>query len=209
VGDNISGEFYKNLIGVGCRPIGYKEWDMLRVLQGRPGLSTELKSANNPFEVNLFHAVSLDKGCFLGQESISRVYTRAAIRRRLWGLEFDNKSGVSKDDPIYFEDKEVGIVTSFPVFHQAKGSELGMGFLKTKLNRETADWTGKDLTVRGKTARAVMLHYMAHDFVDGKEAPKTTSSDEKNEQVKAAEKEEKLKAMQARLDEFMRKQKNQ
>ena len=49
-------------------PMGEEGWERARVLAGRPAPGAELTEAHTPLEAGLGGAVSLDKGCYIGQE---------------------------------------------------------------------------------------------------------------------------------------------
>jgi folate-binding protein YgfZ len=53
--------------------MGDADWERARVTQGRPAAGAELTEQHNPLEAGLCHAVSLDKGCFIGQETLAKV----------------------------------------------------------------------------------------------------------------------------------------
>ena len=48
--------------------MGEAGWERARVLAGRPAPGKELTEDHTPLEAGLGHAVSLDKGCYIGQE---------------------------------------------------------------------------------------------------------------------------------------------
>ncbi|XP_026380414.1 putative transferase At4g12130, mitochondrial isoform X1 [Papaver somniferum] len=86
-----------------------------------------------PLEYNLagLNAISFDKGCYVGQESVARTHHRGVIRKRLLPLKFLNKSGDEVEQKVapgsevvgVSSDKKVGTVTT------ALGSR-GMGLLR-------------------------------------------------------------------------------
>lgn len=47
--------------------MGEDDWNAARVLDGRPAAGAELTEEFNPLEAGLYHAVSLNKGCYIGQ----------------------------------------------------------------------------------------------------------------------------------------------
>ncbi len=47
---------------------------------------TELTDAVNPLEAGLYDAVSLSKGCYVGQETLAKVHNLNAVKQQLWGL---------------------------------------------------------------------------------------------------------------------------
>lgn len=57
----------------GVEPLGADGWEMARVLAGRPRVGAELTEEYNPLEAGLCHAVSVTKGCSIGQETIAKV----------------------------------------------------------------------------------------------------------------------------------------
>jgi len=58
------------------------------VIQGVPAAGAELTLDHNPLEAGLWHTVSFDKGCYVGQETIARLKTYSGVKQRLWGLSF-------------------------------------------------------------------------------------------------------------------------
>jgi folate-binding protein YgfZ len=57
----------------GVEPLGSDAWGMARVLAGRPAPGSELTEDFNPLEAGLYRAVSVSKGCYIGQETIAKV----------------------------------------------------------------------------------------------------------------------------------------
>lgn len=208
VDDMISGDLYKNLLDAGGVPIGFEEWEIFRTSKGRP-FSNEISKARNPFELDVFHAINLDKGCFLGQESISRIYTRNAIRQRMWGLQFSlSVPAVEAGSKIFYANKEIGSVSSTAVPTPNGNYKMALGFLSTKLDKQEMEWDGKAIRVNGNDGICVALPYMTFDFMDGKGSPLTkTISNDFTPDTDAPSKEEKLKAMQERLDAFLKQNK--
>lgn len=51
----------------------YMNEQALRVVQGRPFPDKELTAEVTPLEAGLYHTVHLEKGCYLGQETIAKV----------------------------------------------------------------------------------------------------------------------------------------
>ena len=57
----------------GAVPMGEEAWEAARIVCGRPAPGSELTQDFNPLEAGLYHAVSVDKGCYIGQETLSKV----------------------------------------------------------------------------------------------------------------------------------------
>lgn len=82
----------------GALPMGSAVWEHVRILNGVPRPGAELTEAVNPLEAGLYHAVSLAKGCYIGQETLAKVHNnngvlpfrkcRRALLRRVWRVAF-------------------------------------------------------------------------------------------------------------------------
>ena len=58
-----------------------QEW--LRFRQGIPAVPGELNAGLNPFELGLNERVSLEKGCYLGQETLAKLQSRSGLKQQL------------------------------------------------------------------------------------------------------------------------------
>jgi folate-binding protein YgfZ len=66
--------------------LGTEEVEALRVRWGIPAVPNEINEEHNPWEAGLDAAISLTKGCYVGQEVIARIHTYQKLQRRLAGL---------------------------------------------------------------------------------------------------------------------------
>ena len=64
-----SEKFWLYLTEIGAIPIGKNIWQTLTILQGKPTPDHELTEEYNPLEAGLWHTISFDKGCYIGQET--------------------------------------------------------------------------------------------------------------------------------------------
>ncbi len=86
--------------------------DCLRIERGRPRYGVELDDTVIPQEAGLNErAVSFTKGCYVGQETVARLYYRGKPNRSLRGLRCD--ATVQVGAPLSFEGRTVGAVASF------------------------------------------------------------------------------------------------
>ena len=69
--------------------MGAAAWEAARVLDGRPMAGKELTEQHLPLEAGLYHAVSLNKGCYMGQETLAKVHKLNAVKQQLHGLLLD------------------------------------------------------------------------------------------------------------------------
>ena len=83
----------------------------VRIESGRPRLGMDMGSNTIPQEAGLNdRAVSFTKGCYVGQETVARLYYRGKPNRHLRGLELSDP--VEPGAPIVLGEKEVGTVGS-------------------------------------------------------------------------------------------------
>ncbi|WP_276280636.1 aminomethyltransferase family protein [Halorussus caseinilyticus] len=94
--------------GLNAAPFGRRTWESLTLEAGTPLFETELRG-RIPNVVGLRNAVDFEKGCFVGQEVVSRVENRGQPSQRLVGLrpEAVPESGAA----VFRGDEAVGEVT--------------------------------------------------------------------------------------------------
>ena len=94
--------------GLNAAPFGYRTWEDLTAEAGTPLFETEL-AGRLPNVFGLRNAVDFEKGCFVGQEVVSKVENRGRPSRRLVGLrpEARPESGAA----VFDGDASVGEVT--------------------------------------------------------------------------------------------------
>jgi hypothetical protein len=66
-------------------------WNLHRVTTASPAWGYELSPNYFPPEVGFVHAVSYDKGCFLGQEPLARIHARGQVNRVLVRVKIDGE----------------------------------------------------------------------------------------------------------------------
>ena len=144
-------EVWGLLRDAGAVPLGAQCWEQLRIQQGRPQPDAELTEDYNPLEAGLWHTISLDKGCYIGQETIARLHTYQAVKQQLWGLELT--ASIPAGTAITIEDRKVGTVTS--VVDTPDGPR-GLGYVKTK-----AGGAGSVVQVGETTATLVDVPFLS------------------------------------------------
>jgi folate-binding protein YgfZ len=111
--------------------------EVFRIEQGIPRWGRELTAEIIPIEANLEgRAIDYEKGCYIGQEVISRIKMSGQINKRLCGLRSVNGSPLIPGMRLASgteERKEVGWVTS-AAHSQKLGREIGLGYVKRGFN---------------------------------------------------------------------------
>lgn len=144
-------QIWSKLTAAGAVPMGDRAWETLRIQQGRPAPATELTEEYNPLEAGLWQAVSFEKGCYIGQETIARLNTYNGVKQKLWGVELDKP--VTPKTPIMLGDKKVGILTSYT---ETETGSFGLGYVRTK-----AGGAGLTVTIGEATGELVSLPFLS------------------------------------------------
>lgn len=74
---------WEELRRVGAIGEGHRGWEAQRVADGVPAAGSELTLDYNPLEAGLWSAVSFDKGCYCGQETLARLRTYDGVKQHL------------------------------------------------------------------------------------------------------------------------------
>jgi folate-binding protein YgfZ len=77
-------------------------------------------------------AISFNKGCYIGQESVARITYRGHVNRKLVGLSLSSSRPASNGDKISKDGQEVGWVTSSAFSPNLKIS-IALGYLRREV----------------------------------------------------------------------------
>ncbi len=100
-----------SLIGAGASPISSDAAECLRIEHGRPRYGVDLDDSVIPQEAGLNdRAVSFTKGCYVGQETVARLFYRGKPNRSLRGLTSAARLPVGAE--LMQDGRIVGTVTS-------------------------------------------------------------------------------------------------
>jgi folate-binding protein YgfZ len=111
--------------------------EVLRIEQGIPRWGRELTNEIIPIEANLEEScIDYDKGCYVGQEVISRMKMSGQRNKKLCGLISTEPGSLNAGMRLFAtpaKDKEAGWITS--ACHSARLSkEIALGFVKRGFN---------------------------------------------------------------------------
>ncbi|MHA2171289.1 MAG: CAF17-like 4Fe-4S cluster assembly/insertion protein YgfZ [Candidatus Kariarchaeaceae archaeon] len=126
--------FYQSFekpVGDGIPYAEFKDWMIANKL-----VPVDLLFNENPFEVGIYDAVVLDKGCFLGQEPLSRMYYRGKPRKNLYYIHCSSNPS---DLTLFQNNQKVGEVVTL-VEHNNKVH--GIAFLNSKIDEHSVTFVG-------------------------------------------------------------------
>lgn len=115
------------------RPIGWAAFNATRIEAGRPLYGIDFDDSILPAETGtLFgRAVSLTKGCYLGQEIVARMHARQQVAKQIIGWKLDSDA-LPMAGAKLFDDKgnEIGGVTSSTLSPILSDVAVGLGYVK-------------------------------------------------------------------------------
>jgi len=121
-------EAVKSTLAADYRAMDESEWEVLRIENGIPRWGRELTPEIIPPEANLqMRAIDYEKGCYIGQEVISRMKMSGQTRQRLSGLT--SEIALVPGMEVRAGTKVVGRVTS-AVFSQRMNSYIALAMIK-------------------------------------------------------------------------------
>ncbi len=133
----------------GGRFCGWTALETARIEAGLPRFGADMDESNIPLEAGIENrAVSFDKGCYIGQEVLSRIRTYGHVNRHLRGLLLEGGAVPlpAPRDKLFCGDKEAGYVTSACLSPKFDAG-IALGYV-----RRGHDEPGTELTWRGANA---------------------------------------------------------
>jgi folate-binding protein YgfZ len=122
----------RSILAADYRKMDESEWEVLRIENGIPRWGRELTPEIIPPEANLAAcAIDYEKGCYIGQEVISRMKMSGQTRQRLCGLA--SEKALVPGMELRAETKMVGHVTS-AVFSKRMNAHIALAMVKRGYN---------------------------------------------------------------------------
>ena len=127
-------EIYKNKLNL-LNPNDLKLW---KINQAIPSLEMEINGKNNPLELGLQDLIDFNKGCYLGQETMSKIKNVSSLKQeiRIWKSFETNLNLDSEDKNLYInaaKDISVGKITSY---FKSDSQIKGLAMIKRKYLEE-------------------------------------------------------------------------
>jgi tRNA-modifying protein YgfZ len=105
----------------------------VRIERGRPRYGDEITERYLVQETGQLRAVNFNKGCYLGQEIVERIRSRAQIHRVLCRLEIDTTEIPSSGTKLKFGDADAAEIVS-AACSPALGKVVAMAYVRIPLN---------------------------------------------------------------------------
>ena len=145
---------WEALVMAGVKPVGTAALELLRIASGIPRYAHDIREKDLPQETAQQRALHFTKGCYIGQEIVERIRSRANVHRSFTGFEIRG----ALPDPgikIQVDGKDVGEITSAASLPTADGElSVALGYL-----RREAALPGKQLQAGSATATVANLPF--------------------------------------------------
>ena len=127
-------EIYKNKLNL----LNSHDLKIWKVNQAIPSLDMEINGKNNPLELGLQDLIDFNKGCYLGQETMSKIKNVSSLKQeiRTWKSLESNLNLDIEDKNLYInsaKDVSVGKITSFFI---SDSQIKGLAMIKRKYLEE-------------------------------------------------------------------------
>ena len=129
-------DFYKN----NPNSMNTNDLQLWKINQAIPSLNSEINGKNNPLELGLTDLIDFNKGCYLGQETMSKIKNVSSLKQeiRVWTAK-DKDVNLESVNKILFnnqnKEKSVGYITS--IYELDSRIIKGLAMIKRKyLDRE-------------------------------------------------------------------------
>ncbi len=117
----------------GAVPVGLQAYETARVAAGIPRFGSDITPENFPAEVGILErAVSFEKGCYPGQETVARMHYRGHPNKTLYRLAIEGTPPAPGTE-IFQGEKKVGHLTSLTSL-PVNGEIFALGYLSRNAN---------------------------------------------------------------------------
>ena len=138
----------------GLEPAGDDEVKAYRVAHGAPAWGREVMEGMLPPEADLDYSdISYQKGCYIGQEVISRIKTAGKVNQSLLMLRLAPDVAAEDGDPLFSNDSPAGVLTSVsPIVDH--GFRDALGLVKRSADRGNLEVKIRDGSLHPVTMRS-------------------------------------------------------
>jgi tRNA-modifying protein YgfZ len=121
----------------------------VRIENGRPRFGEDIRETTLPQETQQMHAVSFQKGCYIGQEIVERIRAQGHVNKKLVRLAINAAGAPAPGTKVAAEGKDAGEITS-SISSPESGGAAALAYVRVPYAEP-----GTVLDVAGSTARVV------------------------------------------------------
>jgi aminomethyltransferase len=109
-------------------------FETVRIERAKPRYGPDISERYLAQETNLMHALHFNKGCYLGQEIVERVRSRAQIHRRLCALAIDGSKVPPPGTKLMAAEKPAAEITS-AAYSPRLGMVAALAYVRVEFER--------------------------------------------------------------------------
>jgi folate-binding protein YgfZ len=144
----------------GASPVGSAALEAFRIAEGIPSYGVDVMERDLPQETSQMHALSFNKGCYLGQEIVERIRSRGNVHKHLRLLELDGPLPAAGAElrqvgsPEGQTDGHIRSVAELPLPGGARRFALAMMRGEAELRDEPFTYTGGEASCSARLLAA-------------------------------------------------------
>ncbi len=125
------------------------DFNVVRLENGRPRYGEDITDRYLAQETNQLRALNFQKGCYLGQEIVERVRSRAQIHRVLMPIHIEGTEAPAPGTKLQAEGRDVAEITS-SAYSPALGQVVALAYVRSEFARAGAvlDLAGRRAVVQ-------------------------------------------------------------
>ena len=114
--------------------LNLNELKLWKINQAIPSLLNEIDGKNNPLELGLVDLIDFNKGCYLGQERISKIKNVSSLKQeiRVWTALDSVVNLKSENKNLYVNSIKENSVGKITRFHKLNSQIKGLAMIKRK-----------------------------------------------------------------------------
>jgi aminomethyltransferase len=121
-------ELVRQLEGAGAVAASPADARLVRMENGKPRYGEDIRDTSLPQETQQMHAVSFNKGCYLGQEIVERIRALGQVHKKLERFELEGSEPPAPGTKVTIEGGEAEVTSA--VFSPHVGKVIALGYVR-------------------------------------------------------------------------------
>jgi tRNA-modifying protein YgfZ len=141
-----AGDVVRKLEAAGAKAVTEEDIRQVRIENGKPRFGEDIRETSLPQETQQMHAVSFNKGCYLGQEIVERIRAQGHVNKKLVRVEIDSADAPAAGTKLSANGAEAGEITS-ATYSPESGKVVGLAYVRTPHANAGTELQAGDLKV--------------------------------------------------------------
>lgn len=117
--------------------VGEEAFDYYRVINQVPKYPNEINDNFNPHEAGLINDVSFTKGCYIGQEVVTRLDTYDKVQKNLKKVRLDGIKNLEIPIEFYTDEKDLVAILTTLVKAKENNHYEGLAFIRNEFQKDS------------------------------------------------------------------------